>query len=322
MLPKTLNNIVQAIDKLPISIRRDAMYEQLKVSGEISELSSIVFDELSNVGTSRMNIRLIANGRDLHPALFIKSRIGNGLIEHSLLDIEFVTQCLNEGGTFVFDHINDHVICMRAIQEHIESTYGLKCWIQCYVTKANSTAFDMHADDHSFIVLQLHGSKHWVHEDNETVDYFEGDMVFYPKGKKHDVHGKGQVSMHLTIAFEGFDGLTYSELTPEKKLLALKPRVGSALPFSIDPNLNISNSSFRAYYNFMPPYIDKGEYISLTTPRRTIKLKRCYLNLLKQLQCYPSTTISEMSSKFDIEPNRIDEFVRFGIANGLIIRGL
>ncbi|GAL13842.1 hypothetical protein JCM19233_4849 [Vibrio astriarenae] len=254
MLTNPLQPILDAIDLLPLSINKNGTYTHIHLDVDLMPLASLVFSRLSNIGTSCMNIRLIANGKDLHPSLFIQSRIGDGLIEHSLLDNDLVAQCLNEGGTFVFDHINDHVTELRGIQEHIEGHHGVKCWIQCYLTKSSQSAFNMHADDHSFITLQLFGSKHWMHDENDFVDYHAGDIAFYPKGKHHDVHGKGTTSMHLTIAFEGFDDQTYDELNLEQQLAVLKPRVGNAFPFSIDPNHSLSGYGFRGYYNFLPHF--------------------------------------------------------------------
>lgn len=323
MLTNSLESVLNAIDQLSISTKKSAIYNKKQVNADLTPLASTVFSRLSNIGSSRMNIRLIADGKDLHPALFIQSRIGDGLIEHSLLDNDLVTQCLNEGGTLVFDHINDHVTELRGIQEYIEASYGVKCWIQCYLTKANQTAFNMHSDDHPFLVLQLFGHKHWIHDNNDTVDYNTGDIAFYPRGKRHDVHGKGVTSMHLTIAFEDFDGQNYNELSQKQQLQALKPRIGNALPFSIDSQHSLSNCGFRGYYNFLPPFETEGEVIRLITPKRTIKLKhKDYLDILRSLQCSPSSTVLELSERLDIDPTRVEAFIRFGLSNGLIIRGL
>ncbi|MFA0040029.1 cupin domain-containing protein [Vibrio sp. 10N.261.52.A1] len=323
MLSKSLESVLNAIDELSISTKLSATYNKTYVKDDLKPLASVVFSRLSNIGTSRLNIRLIADGKDLHPALFVQSRIGEGLIEHSLLDNDLVTQCLNEGGTLVFDHINDHVTELRGIQEHIESRYGVKCWIQCYLTKANHTAFKMHSDDHPFLVLQLFGSKHWIHDNNETVNYNTGDVAFYPRSKLHDVHGKGVTSMHLTVAFEDFDGQNYNELSQKQKLQALKPRVGNALPFSIDSENLPSDCGFRGYYNFLPPYETTGGVIRLITPKRTIKLKyKKYLAILRSLQCSSSSTVLELSKLLDIDPTHVEAFIHFGLRNGLIIRGL
>ncbi len=322
MLNNPLQPVLNALDRLPLSLDKGATYTRVTLEADPSPLASLVFSRLSNIGTSRMNIRLIANGKDFHPSLFIQSRMGDGLIEHSLLDNDWVAQCLNEGGTLVFDHINDHVTELRGIQEHIEAHHGVKCWIQCYLTKARQTAFNMHTDDHPFVILQLFGSKHWIHDEHHSVHYHAGDLAFYPKGKPHDVHGKGEISMHLTIAFEGFNGLTYETLSHEQKLAVLKPRVGNALPFAMDPKQPLADTTFRSYYNFLPPFITEGDFVHLTTPKRTIKLKLCYLDIMRSLQRHRASTLLELAQGLDIEPNRVRAFVQFGLANGLIIRGL
>ena len=90
MLNNTLQPVFDALDDLPLSLDKQATYKRVTLESDPLPLASLVFSRLSNIGTSRMNIRLIVKGKDLHPSLFIQSRIGDGLIEHSLLDNDAV----------------------------------------------------------------------------------------------------------------------------------------------------------------------------------------------------------------------------------------
>ncbi|GAL13841.1 hypothetical protein JCM19233_4848 [Vibrio astriarenae] len=43
---------------------------------------------------------------------------------------------------------------------------------------------------------------------------------------------------------------------------------------------------------------------------------------MRSLQYHPSSTIAELSQRLNINSKRVETFIHFGLANGLIIRGL
>jgi len=174
-------------------------------------------------------------------------------------------------------------------------------------------------DSKSFMGIDLSYTKHLSSAKKVTLK--NGDIFNIPKGKKHDVHGKGEISMHFTIAFEGFNGFTYDELSHEEKLKVLSPRVGNAFPFSMNADLCLPETSFRGYYNFLPPFYIKEGYVHLSTQKRTVKFKSYYLNILQQLQL-KSNTSEEISNHLNIDQKKVLEFIKFSLSNGLIITGV
>ncbi|CAH6837209.1 conserved hypothetical protein [Vibrio chagasii] len=320
---KFYQEIFNSIDELNIGIKPSDSFSTSHVTPEkFRSLAASIYDSILNVGSSRFNLRLILEGKDIHPAMFIESRIGDGLIEHSVVDGDNVVQFLKKGGTFVFDHMNDYIPQARLVQEYIESKYGVKCWVQCYVTCSKGTAFFMHADDHPFIIFQIMGKKQWNHDNNTpNITYSVGDMAFYPRGKKHNVHGLGELTMHLTVAFEGYNDTTYDQLSLEEKLKVLKPRVGSSLPYSIAPELLKKTTNLRAYYNHFPPLKSMGSYDVLITPKKRIKLKPIYSSILKLIQTEFFLNARDISNELGLPESQVMDFLLFGLKEGLIIKG-
>ena len=117
---------------------------------------------------------------------------------------------------------------------------------------------------------------------------------------------RAEMSLHLTIAFEGFDGLTYDALSHEQKLAVLKPRVGNALPFVIDPEkLSLADVPLRGYYNFLPLFTIERDFIRLHTPKRIFKLKPLCLDILRLLQWRCASTFPELAQRLDVDPDRV-----------------
>lgn len=93
------------------------------------KLAEIFFKALGGVGTSRFSIRLIHNGKDLHPAEFLSARTGDGLIDHVTVKDRVLHQYLKNGATVVFDHVNNHIPFAQTIQDHVEAITGARCWV-------------------------------------------------------------------------------------------------------------------------------------------------------------------------------------------------
>ncbi|QHN20095.1 hypothetical protein GII30_21360 [Gordonia amarae] len=116
-------------------------------------------------------------------------------------------------------------------------------------------------DDHNFVALQLHGPKNWAYgpissdpqsPTNELI-LNPGDYLVAPANTPHAVSGVGELSLHLTIAFDFVSGETRpwgSSIEDCDRLNHYEStRIGSHWPDAFDESES-PNSSGR--YRFSP----------------------------------------------------------------------
>lgn len=329
--PLNMTALFNALDNLSLT-PVGGLYSTIKASiseSEARELAEIFFKALGGVGTSRFSIRLIHNEKDIHPSLFLSARIGNGLIDHVRVKDRVLQKYLNDGATVVFDHINDHIPIAQQIQDHVEALTGAHCWIQCYITQASSSAFNMHQDDHAFAIVQLHGRKEWRHAPEAvrapaSTIYSPGSVAFYPKGMRHDVYGLGELTMHLTIAFEG-DASEF-EVPSDTDITASTVgdirdyrRRGTGLPYSLNPELITASTPARLALRYLPKFSGNSKVIKVWTGTSKLALAMRYAEPLRHLALSPSTTASELSAAFDFSVGDAVSFYRFGFVEGLLL---
>jgi hypothetical protein len=319
-------DILGALDRLSLT-HREGRYSA--VEGKISErdtrkIAQIFFGALGGVGASRFSIRLVHNGKDLHPAEFLSARIGDGLIDHVKVKDRVLHHYLNIGATVVFDHVNDHIPFAQLIQEHVEAISGARCWVQCYITRAASSAFNLHRDDHAFAIVQIFGSKEWRHsaettEAPESALYSPGTVAFYPKGTPHDVHGIGVLSMHLTIAFEGYGGRRFDELPLEESDLVDLRRRGTGLPYSLNSELITESTPARLALRHLCEISSEANVVQVWTGTSKVAIPTRYAPALRHLALTPSTTVSELSAVLNLTIDDVLKFYRFAFEQGLIL---
>lgn len=331
---EALDTLNKEIELLDLTIDGGVYQSRQSVIPKAScrELTHRLLDRILHVGASRFSLRLLQNKKDLHPAAFLNCRTGDGLIDHVSVKDGVVSSVLNGGGTLVFDHSQEHFPEMQIIQEHLEALLGCKCWIQCYVTKSEDTAFGMHGDDHPFIIVQLNGTKRWLHGDpfnpHTTTDraevvYEPGDIAFYPRGELHNVHGTGELSVHLTVAFDGFDGTIFDNLSHAKQLDNLIPRLGTSLPYSILPESIQADTTFRLAYSCLPPLSDQEDGSVVIQSRHSeVRIPSDFVSVLHWIKTRRKTSCADISKQFGIELHRVIKFASFGMANHLLFTGL
>ena len=283
---------------------------------------------MGSVGASRFSLRLLKHGKDMHPAAFLSCRVGDGLIDHVTVKEAVVRNVLGDGGTLVFNHVNERLAEMQIIQESLEAHLGCKCWLQCYITQSKTTAFAMHGDDHPFFVLQLQGYKKWIHDTCQSdpafaeVTYGPGDVAFYPKQKRHDVHGMGQLSMHLTVAFEGFGGKSFDDLPHAARESGATQRIGSGLPYSIRPDLVGNNTAVRLSTRCLPYMQSKEKRVLIYIGNAVLRAPLDFAKVIEWMHPRRQTTSTDISTHFTIDTARALKFVRFGLSNGLLFSSL
>lgn len=278
-----------------------------------SDIANHFLSVLSNLNQDTSHLRLIVDGKDVHPASFYDARIGDGLIVHSQLRDRVVNKVLLEGGTVVIDHVNDISPVARGIQEFIESYVSGVCWVQCYITKSTFSAFDLHADDHPFLVFQLMGSKEWEHSYFKEKNLSsQGDVSFYPRGYLHKVKGLGELSIHLTIAFD-----SYAEDMSSSMYMR---RSGTGLPYSLGVPVQESTES-RLSLRKRSWEISDGK-LEVNTGVSVLSLPCSYFQVLEKLYSSPSVTPRDVSDEFRIPIEEVLRFWDFSYENGLLFNSL
>ncbi|MDQ2709701.1 MAG: cupin domain-containing protein, partial [Actinomycetota bacterium] len=197
---------------------------------DLRSVATEVWSDLARVGPLWSTVRIVHNGDDLHPSRFMQGHLSDGLVVHSTINSRAVADYLDQGATLIYNHLHETSRAVQRIQEILEYRLNAKMWIQAYVTKAGETAFGSHRDDHNFVVLQLHGAKLWETEAEggglTRSRLRAGDGLFVRSGTEHAVSGVGELSLHLTIAFDWLTsasaqpGSTVSEVNIQSRPMA------------------------------------------------------------------------------------------------------
>ncbi|MDO4630989.1 MAG: cupin domain-containing protein [Corynebacterium sp.] len=275
-------------------------------------LQAHFFDCFSRASQDTTHIRLISNGKDYHPSIFYDARIADGLIVHSQIRDRTLASALQSGATLVFDHINDVSPEAQIIQESVEAAVGGDCWIQCYVTQSETSAFNMHGDDHPFAIAQIAGKKQWEHSPEQadrpvSVVYKPGDIAYYPRNFLHNVSGLGLLSMHLTIAFDKNNSWSGP---------AQLRRRGHGFPYSLGVSSSVETKA-RLALRTRSWEINNGK-IRIATGTSKINISTKYQDLLELLFKTPSTTPQEAILKLDLSADEVLNFWDFGFQQGLL----
>jgi len=130
---------------------------------------------------------------------------------------------MGDGGTLVFDSIDQAHPPIRALAAHLEQEVGEKIQVNLYAALSGKRhGFDVHWDPHDVLILQVEGEKTWevrgpsmlhpTHEDRErNVEPSEevvwagslraGEVLYIPRGWWHQAWPTGEPTMHLTVSF-------------------------------------------------------------------------------------------------------------------------
>jgi hypothetical protein len=285
---------------------------------------SVLWSDIARSGSLWSNVRLIYDERDVHPAEFMHGRIGDGLIVHAYVDAAAITNYLNRGATLIYNHLHETSYVIQRIQEILEYRLDARVWIQAYLTLATTKAFGLHADDHNFVALQLLGSKSWELEGAErTLQAAEG--IFLRAGTKHAVHGLGELSLHLTIAFDWLptvDGRPGSCLTNEAFEEHLKVnRLGSGLPLVLDPSHRDPCMGLRFAGRAKPRLVTDGRHIRLSCSAGKFRLDGRLRPVVELLQTGRQISQEELTRNCELTPTQVAQFVEFAVARGILFCG-
>ena len=183
-------------------------------------------DQLLEYGSlTPPRIRIALRGDSVHPDEYVR--------QDGSLDLHSVRRLYASGQSLILnglEHVSPSV--GRLVQAMVrELSYRVEA--NAYLTPAGEQAFKPHYDTHEVLVLQLHGSKHWLlygapypyplptttpsdgvdvsgQDPSMSVKLRPGDCLYVPRGWIHEAASSAETSsLHLTL---GIHPPTWSDL--------------------------------------------------------------------------------------------------------------
>lgn len=294
----------------------------------INHLEHRIWRDLTRPGPLWSNIRLVHDGRDLHPSRFMTARIGDGLIVHSFIDTDRVSEYLTDGATLIYNHLHESSDLVQRIQEVLEYQLHARVWVQAYLTRTAESAFGLHVDDHNFLVLQIAGKKAWdikfatisnsQPEQPRSLTLTAGDFIAVPANTPHKVRGHGVLSLHLTIAFDWLDQDVAGSSIPIAELEAHRAtaRLGSTLPLTLAPDYSATRLPFKFRDRVRPSLAEAENGTVITCYSGSFMTDPRFDPITAELARGRELTTVEMGQITpQLDDNDLDKFLRFGIEN-------
>jgi len=305
------------------SLKRDA-------TEDLSIVLSELWRDLARPGPLWSTIRLVHEGRDLHPSNFMAGALSDGLVAHSYLKPVATADFLTKGATLIYNHLHEASQCIQRIHEVLEYELPARVWIQAYLTTAGESAFGRHNDDHNFVVLQLLGSKNWVLYEDEAAAGRErllttGEGAFLRSGTWHAVSGVGELSLHLTIAFD------WLSASPEQPGSALNEqelathhrgwRAGTMLPVALDSATLTPTTLVRTAGRTRPIVTFDNNSAIVQCCAGRFRFDGRLSSVLDKLCDGRETSTEELSSTCGVSRDDLRAFIEFSVRNGILLCG-
>jgi hypothetical protein len=233
------------------------------------------------------------------------------------------------GATLIYNHLHESSHAVQRIQEILEYRLNAKVWIQSYLTKTDETAFGLHSDYHNFVVVQLMGSKSWEVESDSAENSHRvlgvGDGILLRSNTSHAVSGVGELSLHLTIAF---DWLTYtptqagSTLT-ESELAAHQRayRLGTLVPVATDPSTLTPSMGLRSAGRVRPVISDDEDKLIFTCAAGQFRFDQRLRPLLELISRGNETSVNELIETTALSATQVTQFVTFAVKKSILFCG-
>jgi len=151
----------------------------------------------------------------------------------SRVSSELVYRRLSEGGTLVFDAINEVAATLGELALEMAALFASRPQVNLYASFGSTPGFNVHWDSRDVYVVQVDGRKSWKvfrpHREAPLYrDYHDrdadpgelwwdgivekGDLLYVPRGWWHEVVSLDEPSLHLTVGVDpvtGIDWLTW-----------------------------------------------------------------------------------------------------------------
>lgn len=176
---------------------------------------------LTGHGLRSPAVRLVRDGTPLDPAGYTRSaRTGHHRIG-DLIDPGRVLDLHADGATVVLQSLQRWWPPITRFCRDLELALGHAAQANAYLTPAAASGLAAHHDTHDVLVLQVHGTKHWLvrepvveaplerHTSDRSLAAAQpsllearlapGDALYLPRGFVHSAEAQAGVSLHITV---------------------------------------------------------------------------------------------------------------------------
>ncbi|MFF4457831.1 JmjC domain-containing protein [Streptomyces goshikiensis] len=306
-----------------------------------------VWSALARPGALATNFRLVESGRQVDRSRWMRSRVGDGEVLHTALVPAYLHSAIERGATLVISHLealDEHVMLLC---EAVEYQLHARAWVNCYITAGDTSAFDVHSDDHDALILQLLGRKHWQVDSRVgarardlapgSLDHVlePGTCLSVPRDTAHRVSGTGELTVHLTIGYEPFADLREEALAAQELLgtsapapdrewlatrLAMRPdrRAGASLRSALTGE--VGDSTRIRWASRFPPKVRTGDdHLVVITMGRRFRLDRRLAATVSLLSRGGALSWPDLVAQSDLPAPDLHALVRFGARNDFLI---
>ena len=113
---------------------------------------------------------------------------------------------------------------------HAEISHPVQA--NAYLSPADSAGLAPHSDSHDVLVLQVEGAKRWDVAELGTVQLEPGDVLYIPRGQRHNAATAQRHSLHITI---GITAVTWQDVARRALASATEPGAPLSLGFARTP---------------------------------------------------------------------------------------
>jgi lysine-specific demethylase/histidyl-hydroxylase NO66 len=222
----------------PLILRRSAQYYR-------SLLGLNDLEETFNSSLLRIpSIQLLKGGKWISPETYTYDFAWGDQHFRQVIDRERAFLYFMRGATLVFQALHLHSDRVRQFCRCLERHIGFATTANAYITPPNAAGFLRHADLHEVFILQIAGAKRWLYQMPKgrvrTAQLTEGDLLYLPKGTKHQAKTESTLSGHVTIAVHTltwFDAVRsdldrYKTISPLSHVLPSSPEGLKAEPLA------------------------------------------------------------------------------------------
>jgi hypothetical protein len=186
-----LDEVLQSVrtaSASPNEVFHRSTLQKLSHAEEVDEL-------LRAAGWPFEKLRMTREGSSI-PSQETHDRFGNA-------DMHAVWTLFGEGASIVLHSVESRLPQLSRLCRQISSTINGPSWVNAYISPPNAGAFARHADDHHVLVQQICGHKNWSVEGAEDwqLQLAPGDLLYLPRGRRHQAWSSQCVSVHLSIGF-------------------------------------------------------------------------------------------------------------------------
>ena len=313
----------------------------------LAQATSSVTDHLLGPSAMCTNIRVLHGDLETPREDWSATRVGDGQVFHSELLGREIDRSLRDGRLLAIDSIDEFSPLLMRLRERLEYALDALTWINVYLTAAEAPNFEPHVDTHDTIIVQLLGRKRWEiavcpepdgsvkFDGARTVDLAPGDVLFMPGRTTHRVSALGELTVHLTIAFDVDAGLSYwtgvgdrllgrshGRLTEaqraEAKARIRERRRGTSLPFSVTGRRE--DCGYVRWASRLPPRLREADgSIEVAAMDRLERFDGAWEPALRALATGRELTFGELCEAAGRPDDELLAFVADGVEAGVLL---